>query len=158
MGRRQLLIGSVSTAASGGVLMRDPVALPAGTATIIGHIPYGAPDWVYVPSRSRPASTGSAWSTATTGPPPRPGRTATRSTLASSTSTASSSATPAASAARPASGASSPAPTCAGGLAVAAHPLATCVACGWKFGYAGLDAVEVWNGPWTLDDEAVLAG
>ncbi len=45
-----------------------------------------------------------------------------------------------------------------GGLAVAAHPLATCVACGWKFGYAGLDAVEVWNGPWTLDDEAVLAG
>ena len=45
----------------------------------------------------------------------------------------------------------------AGGLAVAAHPLATCVACGWKFGYAGLDAVEVWNGPWTLDDEAVLA-
>jgi hypothetical protein len=46
----------------------------------------------------------------------------------------------------------------AGALAVAAHPLATCVACGWKFGYAGLDAVEVWNGPWTLDDEAVLAG
>jgi hypothetical protein len=46
----------------------------------------------------------------------------------------------------------------AGGLAIAAHPLAPCVACGWKFGYAGLDAVEVWNGPWTLDDEAVLAG
>jgi hypothetical protein len=45
-----------------------------------------------------------------------------------------------------------------GGLAVAAHPLATCIACGWKFGFAGLDAVEVWNGPWTLDDEAVLAG
>jgi hypothetical protein len=45
----------------------------------------------------------------------------------------------------------------AGGLAVAAHPLATCVACGWKFGFAGLDAVEVWNGPWTLDDEAVIA-
>jgi hypothetical protein len=45
-----------------------------------------------------------------------------------------------------------------GGLAVAAHPLAPCVACGWKFGYAGLDAVEVWNGPWTLDDEAVVAG
>jgi hypothetical protein len=44
-----------------------------------------------------------------------------------------------------------------GGLAVAAHPLATCVACGWKFGYAGLDAIEVWNGPWTLDDEAVVA-
>jgi hypothetical protein len=45
----------------------------------------------------------------------------------------------------------------AGGLAVAAHPLATCVACGWRFGYAGLDAVEVWNGPWTADDEAVVA-
>jgi len=44
-----------------------------------------------------------------------------------------------------------------GGLAVAAHPLATCVACGWKFGFAGLDAVEVWNGPWTADDEAVVA-
>jgi hypothetical protein len=44
----------------------------------------------------------------------------------------------------------------AGGLAVAAHPLAVCVACGWKFGFAGLDAVEVWNGPWTADDEAVL--
>jgi hypothetical protein len=45
----------------------------------------------------------------------------------------------------------------AGGLAVAAHPLATCVACGWKFGFAGMDAIEVWNGPWTLDDEAVVA-
>jgi hypothetical protein len=45
----------------------------------------------------------------------------------------------------------------AGGLAVAAHPLATCVGCGWKFGFAGLDAVEVWNGPWTIDDEAVVA-
>ena len=45
----------------------------------------------------------------------------------------------------------------AGGLAVAAHPLAPCVACGWKFGFAGMDAVEVWNGPWTLDDEAVVA-
>jgi predicted metal-dependent phosphoesterase TrpH len=38
----------------------------------------------------------------------------------------------------------------AGGLAVAAHPNAACVACGWKFGYAGLDAVEVWNGPGTV--------
>src|SRR5262245_37885350 len=44
-----------------------------------------------------------------------------------------------------------------GGLAVAAHPLAPCVGCGWKFGLVGLDAVEVWNGPWTLDDEAVIA-
>jgi hypothetical protein len=44
-----------------------------------------------------------------------------------------------------------------GGLAVAAHPLSPCVACGWKFGYAGMDAVEVWSGPWTADDEAVVA-
>jgi hypothetical protein len=45
----------------------------------------------------------------------------------------------------------------AGALAVAAHPLAPCVGCGWKFGLGGLDAVEVWNGPWTADDEAVVA-
>jgi hypothetical protein len=61
-----------------------------------------------------------------------------------------------------------------GGLAVAAHPLGPCMACGWKFGYTdldssgawtfgrrkqiSLDAVEVWNGLWTADDEAVLAG
>jgi hypothetical protein len=44
-----------------------------------------------------------------------------------------------------------------GGLAVAAHPLSPCVACGWKFGYTGMDAVEVWNGPWTADDEGVVA-
>ena len=44
-----------------------------------------------------------------------------------------------------------------GGLAVAAHPSAPCIGCGWKFGFADLDAVEVWNGPWTLDDEAVVA-
>lgn len=40
---------------------------------------------------------------------------------------------------------------------VAAHPLAPCVGCGWKFGYDTVDAIEVWNGPWTLDDEAVIA-
>jgi predicted metal-dependent phosphoesterase TrpH len=45
----------------------------------------------------------------------------------------------------------------AGGLAVAAHPYAPCVGCGWKFGYPGLDAIEVWNGPWTSDDEATVA-
>jgi hypothetical protein len=44
-----------------------------------------------------------------------------------------------------------------GALAVAAHPNATCVGCAWKFGYSGIDAIEVWNGPWTLDDEAVVA-
>jgi predicted metal-dependent phosphoesterase TrpH len=44
-----------------------------------------------------------------------------------------------------------------GALAVAAHPFAPFPGGRWKFGYAGLDAVEVWNGPWTLDDEATLA-
>lgn len=42
----------------------------------------------------------------------------------------------------------------AGGLVVAAHPFATCFACSWQFGYELADLVEVWNGPWTLDDEA----
>jgi hypothetical protein len=44
-----------------------------------------------------------------------------------------------------------------GALAVAAHPFAPFPGGRWKFGYAGLDAIEVWNGPWTLDDEASLA-
>jgi hypothetical protein len=44
-----------------------------------------------------------------------------------------------------------------GGLAVAAHPFCPLPGCGWAFGYQGLDAVEVWNGPWTPDDEATLA-
>jgi hypothetical protein len=44
----------------------------------------------------------------------------------------------------------------AGAIAVAAHPFATCLACAWKFGYAGMDAVEVWNGPWTADDEVAV--
>jgi hypothetical protein len=43
-----------------------------------------------------------------------------------------------------------------GALAVAAHPFATCIACAWKFGYTGMDAVEVWNGPWTPDDEVAV--
>ncbi|WP_031169435.1 CehA/McbA family metallohydrolase [Streptomyces durhamensis] len=45
----------------------------------------------------------------------------------------------------------------AGGLVVPAHPHATCVGCGWKFGFAEADAVEVWNGPFTPDDEVTLA-
>lgn len=44
----------------------------------------------------------------------------------------------------------------AGAIAVAAHPFATCLACAWKFGYAEMDAVEVWNGPWTPDDEVAV--
>lgn len=42
----------------------------------------------------------------------------------------------------------------AGGLVVAAHPFTPCVGCSWQFGYEHADLVEVWNGPWTLDDEA----
>ncbi|WP_432078627.1 CehA/McbA family metallohydrolase [Streptomyces sp. YPW6] len=45
----------------------------------------------------------------------------------------------------------------AGGLVVPAHPHATCIGCAWKFGLAEADAVEVWNGPWTPDDEVALA-
>ncbi|MEV6835384.1 CehA/McbA family metallohydrolase [Streptomyces sp. NPDC051133] len=45
----------------------------------------------------------------------------------------------------------------AGGLVVPAHPYADCVGCSWKFGFAEADAVEVWNGMWTPDDEIALA-
>jgi hypothetical protein len=45
----------------------------------------------------------------------------------------------------------------AGGLVVAAHPYCPFVGCAWKFGYERLDAVEVWNGPWTLDDDVAVA-
>ena len=45
----------------------------------------------------------------------------------------------------------------AGGLVVPAHPHATCLGCAWKFGYEEADAVEVWNGPYTPDDEVSLA-
>jgi hypothetical protein len=45
----------------------------------------------------------------------------------------------------------------AGGLVVPAHPHATCIGCNWKFGFGEADAVEVWNGPYTPDDEVALA-
>ncbi|MFD4648380.1 CehA/McbA family metallohydrolase [Streptomyces sp. NPDC058441] len=45
----------------------------------------------------------------------------------------------------------------AGGLVVPAHPHATCIGCNWKFGFGEADAVEVWNGPYTPDDEISLA-
>lgn len=43
-----------------------------------------------------------------------------------------------------------------GGLVVPAHPYCPYIACQWKFGYQGADAVEVWNGPWTYDDESAV--
>ncbi|MEV6783817.1 CehA/McbA family metallohydrolase [Streptomyces sp. NPDC051098] len=45
----------------------------------------------------------------------------------------------------------------AGGLVVPAHPHATCIGCNWKFGFGEADALEVWNGPYTPDDEVSLA-
>ncbi|QIQ04285.1 CehA/McbA family metallohydrolase [Streptomyces liangshanensis] len=45
----------------------------------------------------------------------------------------------------------------ANGLVVPAHPHATCIGCHWKFGLGDADAVEVWNGAWTPDDEISLA-
>ncbi len=45
----------------------------------------------------------------------------------------------------------------AGGLVVPAHPHATCIGCNWSNGFGEADAVEVWNGPWTPDDEVALA-
>ncbi|GAA3822233.1 CehA/McbA family metallohydrolase [Streptomyces chiangmaiensis] len=44
-----------------------------------------------------------------------------------------------------------------GGLVVPAHPHATCIGCGWKFGFGEADVLEVWNGPYTPDDEVTLA-
>ncbi|MEU3568901.1 CehA/McbA family metallohydrolase [Kitasatospora sp. NPDC036755] len=43
-----------------------------------------------------------------------------------------------------------------GGLVVPAHPYCPYVACQWKFGYEQADGVEVWNGPWTYDDESAV--
>ncbi|MGY3568251.1 hypothetical protein ACVWWH_003995 [Sinomonas sp. RB5] len=44
-----------------------------------------------------------------------------------------------------------------GGLVVPAHPYCPYVACRWKFGYDDADAVEVWTGPWTHDDEMSIS-
>ncbi|WP_269936864.1 CehA/McbA family metallohydrolase [Arthrobacter sp. HY1533] len=43
-----------------------------------------------------------------------------------------------------------------GGIVVPAHPYCPYVACRWKFGYDEADAVEVWTGPWTADDEYAI--
>jgi hypothetical protein len=43
-----------------------------------------------------------------------------------------------------------------GGLVTAAHPFANCFGCSYEFSYEPADLVEVWNGPWTQDDEATV--
>ncbi|HEX4702271.1 MAG TPA: CehA/McbA family metallohydrolase [Pseudonocardiaceae bacterium] len=44
----------------------------------------------------------------------------------------------------------------AGGLVTAAHPFANCFGCTFEFAYEIADLVEVWNGPWTPDDQATV--
>ncbi|GAA1032637.1 CehA/McbA family metallohydrolase [Virgisporangium ochraceum] len=44
----------------------------------------------------------------------------------------------------------------AGGVVVAAHPKVPVPGAAWEFGYDDVDAVEVWNGRWSLDDRASL--
>ena len=44
----------------------------------------------------------------------------------------------------------------AGGLVVAAHPTVPVPGSAWEFGFADVDAIEVWNGRWNLDDEVAL--
>jgi hypothetical protein len=44
----------------------------------------------------------------------------------------------------------------AGGLVVAAHPSVPLPGTAWEFGFADVDAIEVWNGRWNVDDEMSL--
>jgi hypothetical protein len=44
----------------------------------------------------------------------------------------------------------------AGGLVVAAHPAVPLPGSAWEFGFADVDALEVWNGRWNVDDELSL--
>ncbi len=44
-----------------------------------------------------------------------------------------------------------------GGMSVAAHPFAPTAGSTWQYGYDDVDAVELWNGPWTLDDQTALS-
>ncbi|MBV8929579.1 MAG: PHP domain-containing protein [Mycobacteriaceae bacterium] len=43
-----------------------------------------------------------------------------------------------------------------GGVVIAAHPAVPLPGSAWEFGYRDVDAVEVWNGVWNLDDEVSL--
>ncbi|WP_129114298.1 CehA/McbA family metallohydrolase [Halegenticoccus tardaugens] len=40
-----------------------------------------------------------------------------------------------------------------GGFTVAQHPFCPYKGCDWRFGYEHVDTIEVWNGPWTADDD-----
>jgi hypothetical protein len=44
----------------------------------------------------------------------------------------------------------------AGGLVVAAHPSVPLPGSAWEFGFGHVDALEVWNGRWNVDDELSL--
>ncbi len=44
-----------------------------------------------------------------------------------------------------------------GAVASANHPYQTCKGCAWEFDLRDVDAIEVWNGPWTPDDELALS-
>jgi predicted metal-dependent phosphoesterase TrpH len=43
-----------------------------------------------------------------------------------------------------------------GGVVVAAHPAVPLPGSAWEFGYRDVDAIEVWNGKWNVDDEVSL--
>ncbi|WP_432830027.1 CehA/McbA family metallohydrolase [Dactylosporangium sp. CA-092794] len=43
-----------------------------------------------------------------------------------------------------------------GGLVVVAHPAVPMPGAAWEFGYRDVDAIEVWNGVWNVDDEVSL--
>lgn len=43
-----------------------------------------------------------------------------------------------------------------GGMVVVAHPALPLPGSAWEFGYRGVDAIEVWNGRWNIDDEMSL--
>jgi hypothetical protein len=40
-----------------------------------------------------------------------------------------------------------------GGLVTAAHPFAACFGCTYEYAYELADLVEIWNGPWDLEDQ-----
>ena len=45
-----------------------------------------------------------------------------------------------------------------GGIAIVAHPFNPVPSIRWEHGYdyAGIDAIEIWNGPWTGDDQTAV--